>query len=185
MEIANFSLHPVPVFNNLPCQEMLLNANASLQNANAVCVYFSWHVPREVEYISHLLCVKVLHKLQDSESITPHSSVFQTKTRTFLSLTFPLGSWFLYHVFGLSLNPGHILSLPLLKRGPHNGRFLGAPSCFFSGLCLGFGNSSANSGSQWNFFTSSSKNSTGKNSSQFYVSKMSPQNMLKTIRRPK
>lgn len=131
MEIANFSLHPVPVFNNLPYQEMLLNANASLQNANAVCVYFSWHVPREVEYISHLLCVKVLHKLQDSESITPHSSVFQTKTRTFLSLTFPLGSWFLYHVFGLSLNPGHILSLPLLKRGPHNGRFLGAPSCFF------------------------------------------------------
>lgn len=63
--------------------------NASPQYWNFVSPS-CWHVLREVQSISFRSpCVRVLPKLEDSESMTPHSSLFQSENRNLLSLTSP------------------------------------------------------------------------------------------------
>lgn len=112
---------------------------------------------------SHHLCVGVLHKLDDLESIKLHISLFPTKIRKCASLTFfPVSSsfspMFLACLWTLSLS-----TFPLLKRGCCDGKItLGSP-CFDSQIrILDPEIAQLTQGNNGFFFPPAFKDSTGK-----------------------
>ena len=116
---------------------------------------------------SHCLCVRVLHKLKDLESITPRVSLFPTKIRKCTSVTFfPCESQFLSHVLGLPLNPATFHFSSAEERLPWWEDYPADPMLWFSDLHFGSRNGSINRVtmdlSSLLFFLPALKDSTGK-----------------------